>query len=115
MSKYPSSGISGSSEWRDATIAALAIVTILITIALCGSFVNYNQVVASGHPWLPRLHCFGCPLCGMTRSFCAMSAGHWQQAMTWNSAGPALYWAFWVWVLGAGWLFIAKRFRPRLF
>ena len=79
----------------------LLVFTLLVLLALAGSFFSYERVVAEGHPWLPRVHCAGCPFCGMTRSFCALSSGRWPEALRWNRGGPALYAAGWLWLLTA--------------
>jgi hypothetical protein len=84
-------------EWWQSVRYVLLIITIAIALALAGSFVSYEQV-ANGHPWLPSRPCPGCPFCGMTRSFCAMSSGRWQEALTWNRGGPVLYVAAWLWL-----------------
>ncbi|MGB7416457.1 MAG: DUF2752 domain-containing protein [Thermosynechococcaceae cyanobacterium] len=41
----------------------------------------------------PILHLTGipCPTCGMTRSFVAISQGHWQQAVSFHLFGPVLF------------------------
>jgi hypothetical protein len=36
-----------------------------------------------------------CPLCGLTRSFCALSAGEWGKARQFNPMGPWVYAACW--------------------
>ncbi len=70
-----------------------------IAAALAGSFVPYERVAAEGHPWLPRYQCPGCALCGMTRSFCALSAGRPEAAARHNPLGPPAYAGFWAWTL----------------
>jgi hypothetical protein len=85
-------------EWWQSVRWVLLVFTVLIAITLAGSFVPYERVVSSGHPWLPKHQCPGCLFCGMTRSFCAMSNGSWDQAMQWNRGGPALYTFFWIWI-----------------
>ena len=44
-----------------------------------------------------------CPGCGLTSSFCSMSAGDWTQAFQHHRAGPSLYgaltWCVFVWPL----------------
>lgn len=87
-------------EWWTAIRWVLLVFTGLILLTMAGSFVSYETVVAQGHPWLPSIHCTGCSFCGMTRSFCAMSAGLWQDAFRWNSAGPFLYTIGWIWLFG---------------
>ena len=84
---------------------ALLVLSIGVLAALAGSFVPYEAVLAHGHPWLPQRQCPGCALCGMTRSFCAMSAGRFDEAIDWNPLGPALYLIFWLWA--GGFLLIA--------
>jgi hypothetical protein len=86
-------------EWWQSSRYVFLIFTLLICLALAGSFVPYQRVIAEGHPWLPHRTCPGCPLCGMTRSFCAMSSGQWQVAEHWNRGGPPLYGLFWLWLL----------------
>jgi hypothetical protein len=86
-------------EWWEALRWVLLVFTIIVMATMMGSFIPYERVVAEGHPWLPRVHCPGCPLCGMTRSFCALSAGRWREAMGWNRGGPFLYTAGWLWLL----------------
>ncbi|HEV2763450.1 MAG TPA: DUF2752 domain-containing protein [Pyrinomonadaceae bacterium] len=83
--------------WEAARWVLLAL-TLVVGLALAGSFVPYEQVVAEGHPWLPRRVCAGCPLCGMTRSFCAMSGGRWREALAWNRGGPVMYVSGWLWL-----------------
>jgi hypothetical protein len=99
----------GAREWYEALRPALLLLTLMIFLALAGSFVPYERVVAEGHPWLPRRVCAGCPLCGMTRSFCAMSAGRLRAAAGWNRGGPLLYAGAWLWLFG----FISKAVLPR--
>lgn len=89
------------SEWWRAFRPVYWTFTALVGLALAGSFVPYRQVVADGHPWLPRKQCSGCPFCGMTRSFCALSAGEPAEAVRWNPGGPLLYGAGWAWLAGA--------------
>jgi hypothetical protein len=88
-------------DWWEALRWVLLVLTLMMALTLIGSFVSYEGVVAHGHPWLPHRVCPGCPFCGMTRSFCAMSSGHFAQALRWNRAGPGLYLAFWLWTLCA--------------
>ena len=70
-----------------------------VFFSLIGSFASYDAVVSNGHPWLPVYTCPGCFLCGMTRSFCAMSSGLWAEAWNWNKGGPVLYSLGWFWML----------------
>jgi len=87
-----------AADWWQSLRWVLLVFTCLVALTLIGSFVSYERVVRSGHPWLLNRHCSGCFLCGMTRSFCAMSSGHWQQACEWNRGGPLLYSIFWAWL-----------------
>lgn len=89
----------GAREWWEAIRWVLLVFTLVVVVTMLGSFIPYERVIAQGHPWLPRTHCPGCPLCGMTRSFCAMSAGRWSDAARWNRGGPFLYSAGWLWLL----------------
>ena len=89
-------------EWRIALRPLLWTFTVLVALTMAGSFVPYRRVVASGHPWLPAKRCSGCPMCGMTRSFCALSAGRWMEGVRWNPAGPVLWSAGWIWLAGVG-------------
>jgi Protein of unknown function (DUF2752) len=88
-------------EWWQSLRWVYLTFTLLILIALAGSFIPYESVVADGHPWLPRNECPGCPLCGMTRSFCALSAGRFSEAVAWNRGGPVLYVCGWLWLFGS--------------
>lgn len=88
-------------QWWEALFWVYLTFAFLFAFALAGSFFPYAKVVQEGHPWLPRKKCPGCILCGMTRSFCAMSAGHWVEAAAWNRGGPALYLVGWLWVGGS--------------
>jgi hypothetical protein len=88
----------GVREWWEAIRWVLLVFTLIVMATMLGSFSPYERVVAEGHPWLPSIHCPGCPLCGMTRSFCAMSAGRWRDAVAWNRGGPFLYSAGWLWL-----------------
>jgi hypothetical protein len=104
-------------EWWEALRWVLIIFTMVVVLTMAGSFVSYQQVVQDGHPWMPAIHCPGCFLCGMTRSFCAMSAGQWSEALNWNHGGPFLYIAGWVWLtLTLGFLVTKARdyFRGHL-
>jgi hypothetical protein len=99
-----------AAEWWQSVRWVLIVFTALIALALCGSFVSYQSVLTNGHPWLPRFYCPGCPFCGMTRSFCAMSSGEWRQAWEWNRGGPALYVVFWMWIVAtAAYALFAQR------
>jgi Protein of unknown function (DUF2752) len=104
-----------ATEWWQSVRWVLVVFTVLVTMTLIGSFVSYERVISSGHPWLPQHHCPGCLFCGMTRSFCAMSNGNWTQAREWNKGGPALYTFFWIWTVTAfaysG--FVTQRFAGR--
>ncbi|MGH9844714.1 MAG: DUF2752 domain-containing protein [Blastocatellia bacterium] len=95
------SSLSITNDWRNAFCWMLLSLTILIAFAIFCSFANYQEVVTNGHPWLPHIYCKGCKFCGMTRSFCAMSNGHWQEAARWNRGGPVLYVGGWLWLLGS--------------
>src|SRR5687768_11330976 len=88
-----------AAEWWQSLRWVLLVFTFLVGLSLLGSFVSYERVVSVGHPWLPSHPCPGCLLCGMTRSFCAISNGRWGQASEWNRGGPALYAFFWFWLL----------------
>lgn len=88
----------------------LATLTLMIALALAGSFVPYDYVLAHGHPWLPAKTCTGCALCGMTRAFCAMSAGRWSAAADWNPLAPGAYCLCWLWLASAI-LITACRYR----
>lgn len=92
----------GRAEWWRSVRWVLMVFTFLVALTLIGSFVSYERVVSDGHPWLPTRRCPGCFLCGMTRSFCAMSSGRWQQASEWNHGGPVLYTFFWLWLSLSG-------------
>ena len=88
-----------ATDWWRSIRWVLLVFTLSVSLTLVGSFVPYERVVSAGHPWLPSRHCPGCLFCGMTRSFCAMSSGNWEQASEWNKGGPALYAFFWLWLL----------------
>ena len=90
-----------AAEWCHSGRWVLLVFTLLVGLTLLGSFVPYERVVNAGHPWLPSHSCPGCLFCGMTRSFCAMSNGQWEQASKWNRGGPTLYSFFWIWLLAA--------------
>ena len=90
--------IPSATDWWQSFRWVLLVFTLLVGFSLLGSFVSYERVVSLGHPWLPSHRCPGCLFCGMTRSFCAMSNGHWEQASEWNRGGPVLYAFFWVWL-----------------
>jgi Protein of unknown function (DUF2752) len=90
-----------AAEWWQSLRWVLLVFTLLVGLSLLGSFVSYERVVSVGHPWLPSYRCPGCLFCGMTRSFCAMSNGYWEQANEWNRGGPPLYAFFWVWLFAA--------------
>lgn len=99
-------------EWWGALRWVLLTFTLLVALSLAGSFFSYERVVAEGHPWLPSFHCAGCPLCGMTRAFCALSSGRLGEALSWNRGAPALYAAFWLWAaLALAYVFGAARRR----
>lgn len=100
-----------AAEWWKSSRYVLLIFTILIALALAGSFISYEQVIARGHPWLPARQCPGCPFCGMTRSFCAMSSGRWEDALKWNRGGPTLYAIFWLWLLSGMGLCVTNLFQ----
>jgi Protein of unknown function (DUF2752) len=90
-----------AAEWWYALRWVLLTFTLLVALSLAGSFYSYERVVAQGHPWLPHFHCSGCPLCGMTRAFCALSGGRLADAACLNRAAPALYALFWLWLAAA--------------
>lgn len=98
--------------WEAARWTLLAF-SLVVALTLAGSFVPYEQVVVEGHPWLPRKICTGCPLCGMTRSFCAMSSGRFAESFGWNRGGPALYVCGWLWLLASAFV-TARRVHRRL-
>jgi hypothetical protein len=100
-------------EWWQSLKYVLLLFTLVMALALAGSFISYEQVVASGHPWLPRRQCPGCPLCGMTRSFCAVSSGRLREAFGWNRGGPVVYGFFWLWLLLAAGV-VTHRLRATL-
>jgi hypothetical protein len=109
-SKLPS-----AAEWWQSIRWVLFVFTFMVGLTLAGSFISYQRVLTTGHPWLPAHHCPGCLFCGMTRSFCAMSNGSWEQAWQWNKGGPALYTFFWLWLLAA-FVYATRRFpRRRLY
>lgn len=99
-------------EWWAALRYVFFTFTVIVALTMIGSFFSYERVLAEGHPWLPRADCPGCIFCGMTRSFCALSAGRWQEAFAWNRGGPFLYAGGWLWLAGAGWL-AARAVRQR--
>lgn len=101
-------------EWWSALRWLVPVLTLLVALSLAGSFFSYERVVAEGHPWLPGLRCAGCPFCGMTRAFCALSAGRWAEAVRWNRAAPFFYSAFWLWLAACA-AATARAARPRLF
>ena len=110
--RAPGAGWPGAGEWWEALRWVYLTFTLLVLLALAGSFVPYGRVLREGHPWLPRLECPGCAFCGMTRSFCALSAGKWQEAARWNQGGPFLYAGAWLWLAGAG-ILAGRRLRFR--
>jgi hypothetical protein len=103
-----------ASEWWDALRWVLLTFTLLVALSIAGSFFSYERVLAEGHPWLPHFHCAGCPLCGMTRAFCALSAGRFRDAVRWNRGAPALYAGFWLWLLAAS-SYLARALRRKVF
>ena len=102
-----------ASEWWQALRWVLLTFTLLVALSIAGSLFSYERVLAEGHPWLPRFHCAGCPLCGMTRAFCALSAGRWQDAVRWNRGAPTLYIGFWLWLIAAS-IYCARALRRKL-
>lgn len=90
----------GRAEFARALLWPFRVLTLVVVLALAGSFVPYKRVVREGHPWLPRVACTGCSLCGMTRSFCAASTGRFSDAAKHNPGGLWLYAGCWFWV---GW------------
>lgn len=100
---WPSKG-----EWWQAMRYLLLVLSVMVLVTMIGSFVSYERIIAEGHPWLPRIDCPGCPLCGMTRSFCAMSAGRVSDAWRLNKGGPALYTFGWFWLAGAAFFCVQK-------
>lgn len=95
----------------------LLTLTLLVIAALAGSFVPLEQVVAKGHPWLPIKTCTGCLWCGMTRGFCAMTAGKFTEAWKLNHGAPFLYALFWLWTIAAlarAVIFVRRRFFQSL-
>ena len=101
-------------EWWSSLRWVFVILTLLTLAALLGSFVPYDVVLTQGHPWLPRRVCAGCPFCGMTRSFCAMSAGRFGDAVSWNRGGPVLYIGGWLWLAGFS-LIVPRRIYRHFF
>lgn len=97
-------------EWWQAIRYVLLVFTAMVLLTMLGSLISYERVIAEGHPWLPRIQCPGCLLCGMTRSFCAMSAGRLIEAWQLNKGGPALYTFGWFWLAGAA-LFGVRKIR----
>jgi hypothetical protein len=93
-------------EWWQALCWVYLTFTFLIVLTMAGSFVSYERVITNGHPWLPNIYCKGCMFCGMTRSFCAMSNGLWQEAAHWNRGGPVLYVGGWLWLISGAAIFI---------
>jgi hypothetical protein len=111
------SDLPGAAQWWEALRWVWLTFTLLIALAVCGSFVNYQNVLTGGHPWLPRIVCKGCAFCGMTRSFCAISNGRWQEACAWNRGGPPLYVGGWLWLAGSAALFskdLRNHFRKNI-
>ena len=100
-------------ERRLALRVILVFFTVLIALAIAGSFISYERVVSQGHPWLPHYQCPGCIFCGMTRSFCALSSGHWHEAWAWNRGGPFLYAGGWLWLIGAALIFLRRGARKK--
>jgi hypothetical protein len=98
-------------DWLESLRWVAITFTILIALALAGSFVSYDGVIINGHPWLPVIRCKGCCFCGMTRSFCAMSSGYWREAAQWNRGGPILYIGGWFWLLGKVFYSFLYKFR----
>ncbi len=95
-------GLPTAREWWQALRWVLLFFTAIVALTMAGSFFTLDTVVTQGHPWLPLKTCTGCPFCGMTRSFCAMSAGLWSEAFKFNAAGPFLYLFGWVWLASFG-------------
>ena len=103
-----------AAEWWTAIRWVLLVFSFIVLLTMLGSFVPYESVVQNGHPWIPKFTCPGCFLCGMTRSFCAISAGYWGEALRWNRGGPVLY------AIGAGWtiaflIFSFRQIKNRFF
>ena len=114
QTSYPQTFVWPSAkEWWEALRWVLLTFTLLVALSIAGSFFSYERVLAEGHPWLPHFHCTGCPLCGMTRAFCALSAGRWQDGVRWNRGAPALYLGFWLWLLAAS-AYLARLLRRKL-
>lgn len=100
-----------ASEWWKALRWVFFVFSFVVLLTMLGSFVPYERVVQDGHPWLPKIVCSGCPFCGMTRSFCAMSAGYWQKSFEWNRGGPFLYLIGWMWLASLFIFFVRRLFE----
>ena len=78
------------------------IISIVTTIVIFTSFVisledlEQGNVVLIPHYLSQTSKHESCFLCGMTRSFIAMSAGNFAQAKRYNKSGPLLYGLFWI-------------------
>lgn len=78
------------------------IISIVTTIVIFTSFVisledlEQGNVVLIPHYLSQTSKHESCFLCGMTRSFIAMSAGNFAQAKRYNKFGPSLYGLFWI-------------------
>jgi hypothetical protein len=102
------SDLPSASEWWEALRWVFVVFSFVVLITMIGSFIAYERVIQDGHPWLPKIICSGCPLCGMTRSFCAMSSGYWSKAFEWNRGGPILYIIGWSWLLSLSVFFMRR-------
>jgi len=103
----------GWREWWRALRWVHLTLTLVIALTLAGSFVSYEKVLHQGHPWLPPKEAHApCAFCGMTRSFCAISNGRFEEAVRWNRGGIVLYASGWLWLAGST-LLVAKRLQRR--
>jgi hypothetical protein len=105
-----------STDRNRAVIAwTLALLAPGALFALLASFAWTPEAIAGGGPLalagIERAPCPGCPLCGMSRAFCALSHLRLGDALDFNPGALLLYPLAWVVAIAGPSLLAARFFR----
>ena len=81
-------------------VAAVSVLTptagsLLVSFLFTPDAVESGRVVLSAHCMMRAVFGIGCPTCGMTRAFLALSHGDLVRAFHYNLAAPVVYLLFW--------------------
>jgi len=82
-------------------LLVVSVVVLGISFVVSSTEIESGQVVLSPPCLMQRLFSVGCPTCGLTRAFCAMSHGELDAALDYHPLSPFAYALTWLGAVAA--------------